>query len=62
MASKHSKIQVNLTVEKLQVLKDFGKIMTPSRMLICGPTMAGKSTFALELIRHRDVVYDKSVT
>ncbi len=59
MASKHSKIQVNLTVERLSVSKLFGKIITPSRMLICGPTMAGKSTFALELIKHRTVVYDK---
>ncbi len=59
MASRHSKIQVNLTVEKLTVPTNFGKIITPSRMLICGPTMAGKSTFALELIKHRKIVYDK---
>ncbi len=60
MASKHAKIQVNLTVEKLHVSNQFGKIITPSRMLICGPTMSGKSTFALELIRNRSVVYDKT--
>ncbi len=59
MATKHSKIQVNLTVEKLTVPKNFGQIITPSRMLICGPTMAGKSNFALELINHRKIVYDK---
>ncbi len=59
MASKHLKLQVNSTIEKVTVTKNFGKIMTPSRMLVCGPTMAGKSTFALELIRHRHIVYDK---
>ncbi len=58
-SSKHSKIQVNSTVERVTVSKNFGKIITPSRMLICGPTMAGKSTFALELIKHRNVVYDQ---
>ncbi len=59
MTSRHSKLQITSTVEKLSVSKHFGKIMTPSRMLICGPTMAGKSTFALELIKNRHVVYDK---
>ncbi len=59
MALRHSKVQVNATVEKIRVTANFGKIITPSRMLICGPTMAGKSTFALELIKHRNVVYDK---
>ncbi len=59
MSSKHSKVQVNLTVEKLTVPENFGKIITPSRMLICGPTMVGKSTFALELIKNRNTVYDK---
>ncbi len=58
MTSRHSKIQVNLTVEKLKVSSHFGKIITPSRMLISGPTMSGKSTFALELIKHRQVIYD----
>ncbi len=60
MASlKHTKLQVNTTVEKLTVSKDFGKIVTPSRMLVAGPTLCGKSTFALEKIKHRDQVYDK---
>ena len=57
---RHSKLNVNTTFEKVKVSQHFGKIMTPSRMLICGPTMAGKSTFALELIKNRAQVYDKT--
>ena len=60
MASlKHTKINVHTTVEKLQVTKDFGKIITPSRMLVAGPTLCGKSTFALNIIKFREQVYDK---
>ncbi len=46
-------------VQEVTVSKDFGKIVCPSRMLISGPTMCGKSTFALELIKHRDHVFDE---
>ena len=55
----HTKINVSSTVEKLSVSKDFGKIITPSRMLVVGPTMCGKSTFALKLIEHRECLYDQ---
>ncbi len=58
--SKHSKLQVQQTVEKITVGKQFGKIITPSRMLVAGPTLCGKSTFALEIIKCRDKIYDKS--
>ncbi len=57
--TKHSKLQVNQTVEKIHVNENFGKIITPSRMLIAGPTLCGKSTFALEVIKYRDQMYDK---
>ena len=56
---KHSKLQIQNTVEKISVNKDFGKIVTPSRMLICGPTMCGKSTFISQVIKFRHEIYDK---
>ncbi len=57
--SKHSKLQINQTVERISVGKDFGKIITPSRMLVAGPTLCGKSTFALQIIKYREKIYDK---
>ncbi len=45
--------------QEITVPKNFGKIICPSRMLVSGPTMSGKSTFALELITHRELVFDK---
>ena len=57
--TKHSKLQVNQTVEKINVGKNFGKIITPSRMLVAGPTLCGKYTFALEIIKYREKIYDK---
>ena len=58
--TKHSKLQVNHTIEKITVSKDFGKIITPSRMLVAGPTLCGKSTFAFEIIKNREKIYDKA--
>ena len=61
MASlKHTKLQVNSTVEKISVHKGFGKIVTPSRMLICGPSMSGKSTFVHHVIKFREHIYDQT--
>ncbi len=57
---KHKKLQVNNTVEKISVKKGFGKIVTPSRMLVCGPSMCGKSTFVHNVIEYRDKIYDKA--
>ena len=57
--TKHSKLQVNQTVEKITVHPNFGKIITPSRMLVAGPTLCGKTTFALEVIQNREKIYDK---
>ncbi len=60
MASlKDTKLHLNSTVQKLKVTKHFGKIVTPSRMLVAGPTLCGKSTFALNVIKYREQVYDK---
>ncbi len=57
--SKHRKLQINQTVEKITVTENFGKIITPSRMLVAGPTLCGKSTFACAIIQHREKIYDK---
>ena len=44
-------------IQELFVDKNFAKIQCPSRLVIAGPTMSGKSTFALQLITHREDVY-----
>ncbi len=58
---KHPPIQVNehATVQKINVPKDFQKIICPSRMLIAGPSMVGKSTFILKLVENRDLIYNE---
>ncbi len=45
-------------VQEMFVEKDFAKIVCPSRLVISGPTMSGKSTFALKLIQNRAEVYN----
>ena len=45
--------------QEITVPKTFGKIICPCRILVSGPTMSGKSSFALELISNRDLVFDK---
>ncbi len=59
MAHGTVKIKESATVQEVQVPKNFGKIICPSRMLICGPSMAGKSSFVLGLVRHRADVYNE---
>ncbi len=44
-------------VQELDVTPNFGKIVCPSRLVISGPTMSGKSSFALKLIQHRAKIY-----
>ena len=44
-------------VQDCFVDKNFAKIICPSRLVITGPTMSGKSTFALQLIKFRDEIY-----
>ncbi len=46
--------------QEITVPKTFGKIICPCRILVSGPTMSGKSTFALKLILHRELVFDKT--
>ena len=42
----------------INVSNKFGKIICPSRMLICGPSLSGKSTFLLNLVQHKDLLFD----
>ncbi len=44
--------------QELNVSRTFGKIGCPSRLVIAGPTMSGKSRFALNLVKFRNEVYD----
>ncbi len=46
-------------VQELNVSKEFGKIGCPSRLVIAGPTMSGKSRFALNLVKFRNDVYNE---
>ena len=55
--SQNILIESHKKVQELCVTKNFGKIACPSRLVIAGPTMSGKSTFALQLIKYRNLVY-----
>ncbi len=46
-------------VQEVEVSPDFIKIHCPSRMVIAGPSMIGKSQFALKLIKFREIVYNQ---
>ncbi len=47
----------NKKVQDFFVDENFAKICCPSRLVISGPTMSGKSTFAFNLIKYRTQVY-----
>ncbi len=57
MADRNVVIDPKKKVQDLFVTSEFAKIVCPSRLVIAGPTMSGKSTFALNLIKHRNIVY-----
>ena len=48
------------TIQFINVSKNFGKIICPSRMLVAGPTTSGKSWFLAKMIEHRSSVYNCS--
>ncbi len=50
-------INTQKKVQELSVPKNFAKIYCPSRLVIAGPTLSGKSTFALKLIENRENIY-----
>ncbi len=47
-------------VQEVTVSHNFAKIHCPSRMVIAGPSMIGKSRFASKLIEYRSSVYNES--
>ncbi len=57
MSEKNLIISAKKKVQMLNVSKNFDKIICPSRMVISGPTLSGKSTFALNLLKFREKVY-----
>ncbi len=46
-------------VQEVDVSTDFIKIHCPSRMVIAGPSLIGKSQFALKLVQFRNDVYNQ---
>ena len=46
------------SVQIINVSKNFGKIICPSRMLIAGPTTSEKSWFMAKMIEHRSSIYN----
>ena len=52
-------INTNSTTQTLKVPENFDKIATPSRLLITGPTMSGKSRFILQLLQNRHTIFDR---
>ncbi len=44
-------------VQEVYVSPNFMKIQCPSRMVVAGPSMSGKSQFALKLVKYRTDVY-----
>ena len=59
MADKNVTISSSKKVQKLEVSANFGKIICPSRLVIAGPTLSGKSTFAYQLVKYRDTIYSE---
>lgn len=57
MSEKNLVINKQAKVQEIQVSREFAKIPCPSRMLVTGPTMAGKSQFALNLVKFRSQLY-----
>ncbi len=62
LVDKDVTINPKATVQNIKVSELWGRIMTPFRMIISGPTLAGKSQFCKQLIKHRNVVFDKEFT
>ena len=59
---ENNKVTVNPkeTIQIINVSKDFGKIICPSRILVAGPTTSGKSWFMAKMIEHRSTIYNCS--
>ena len=46
--------------EYITVGPDFGKIKAPFRLNLVGSSASGKSTFLLEMLKHKDFLFDVS--
>lgn len=62
LAEKSLVINKDLSSQKLNVTKDFHKIILPCRMIVAGPTLSGKSEFILKLIKYRQTVFNGEFT
>ena len=58
------KVKVNPreTPQKIHVTKNFGKIICPSRLLICGPSLSGKSQLIRRMVQYRQDIYSEHFT
>ena len=63
MASRDSdqktEVKPRESPQTIHVSKKFGRIICPSRMLLAGQSLSGKSQFIRHLIQYRDQVYDQ---
>jgi hypothetical protein len=59
MAKQESQlnIQPNVRVQQLDITRNFERIITPSRILISGPSLCGKSNLILKLIEGRNEIF-----
>ncbi len=52
-------LHTNKLVQIVEVSPNFAKIHCPSRMVVAGPSMIGKSQFALKLVKFRNSIYNE---
>jgi septin family protein len=47
-------VEPELAVQKFEFPSDVNRFLNPFAMLVAGPTMCGKSTFILEILKNQD--------
>ncbi len=57
--NKNLSLKSTRNVQEVEVPANFIKIRCPCRMVVAGPSMIGKSRFALKLIEFRKDVFDE---
>lgn len=50
-------INPSATLQKLIIPDNFTQIITPSRIIVAGPSMAGKTHFIFQLVKYRDLIF-----
>ncbi len=58
--SKNLSLKSNQIVQEIEVPPDFIKIKCPARMVVAGPSMIGKSRFALKLVQYRKEIFNEN--